>query len=390
MVRLGDIVDFYSGGTPAKTKPDLWDGNVPWFSAKDIKRPVLDDSIDHVAGDVFSKTNLRRVPAGTVVLVVRGMILAHTVPISVLGVDAAINQDLKALIPKVNVDSTFLAAMLRAQHAAILAQVSTAAHGTTKLETRVLESIQIPLPPLDEQRRIAEILDHADALRAKRRQVLAHLDDLAQSIFRDMFGDADDFPEQVPFSDVATLVGGRNLVADDSTAASEFRVLKISAVTTGRFRPGEAKALPSGYVPPTEHLVRRGDLLMSRANTTDLVGAVALVDVDATGLVLPDKVWRFVWRSPESEPIFIHALLSSPAMRRRISRLSSGTGGSMKNVSKAKLSRMPMPSVAPVRQREFVDRVEAIFNVYRHQRQAMAGLDELFASLEASAFRGEL
>lgn len=83
--------------------------------------------------------------------------------------------------------------MLRAQHAAILAQVSTAAHGTTKLETRVLESIQIPLPPLDEQRRIAEILDHADALRAKRRQVLAHLDDLAQSIFRDMFGDADDF-----------------------------------------------------------------------------------------------------------------------------------------------------------------------------------------------------
>lgn len=62
----------------------------------------------------------------------------------------------------------------------------------------------------------------------------------------------------------------------------------------------------------------------------------------------------------------------------------------MKNVSKAKLSRMPMPSVAPVRQREFVDRVEAIFNVYRHQRQAMAGLDELFASLEASAFRGEL
>lgn len=293
--------------------------------------------------------------------------------------------------PAPQVDARYLMRFLRTESVRATGELRmTGSGGQRRVPVKYLQSLEVPLPPLDEQRRIAAILDHADALRAKRRQVLAHLDGLTQSIFRDMFGDADDFPEQVPFSDVATLVGGRNLVADDSTAASEFRVLKISAVTTGRFRPGEAKALPSGYVPPTEHLVRRGDLLMSRANTTDLVGAVALVDVDATGLVLPDKVWRFVWRSPESEPIFIHALLSSPAMRRRISRLSSGTGGSMKNVSKAKLSRMPMPSVAPVRQREFVDRVEAIFNVYRHQRQAMAGLDELFASLEASAFRGEL
>lgn len=390
MARLGDVVDFYSGGTPSKSSPELWDGGVPWFSAKDIKKPRLEDSADHVAEDVFTKTRLRRLPAGTLVMVVRGMILAHTVPISVLDVEATINQDLKALIPREEVDPTFLAAMLQAQHSSILAQVSTAAHGTTKLETRVLENVQVPLPPIDEQRRIAAILDHADALRAKRRQVLAHLDDLTQSIFHDMFGDPESWSGQVPFGDVVTLTGGRNLVADDSSADSEFRVLKISAVTTGRFKPGESKALPDGYVPPPEHMVRRGDLLMSRANTTDLVGAVALVDGDPDRLVLPDKVWRFNWHDPESEPLFFHSLLRTPSMRRQISRLSSGTGGSMKNVSKSKLNRMLVPMVVVGDQRRFVAKVDAAAHIYWQQLEASRALDELFASLQSRAFKGEL
>mgnify|MGYP000663346633 CR=1 FL=1 len=161
-VPLGDVVDFYSGGTPPKANAALWQGDVPWFSAKDMKRPRLADSADHVAEDVFKRTSLRRLPAGTIAMVVRGMILAHTVPISILDVDAAINQDLKALLPKREVDTSFLAAMLRAQHDSILSQVTTAAHGTKKLDSRVLESIPIPLPPLPEQRRIVTILDHDD------------------------------------------------------------------------------------------------------------------------------------------------------------------------------------------------------------------------------------
>ena len=180
----------------------------------------------------------------------------------------------------------------------------------------------IPAPPLPEQRRIAAILDHADALRAKRRQVLTHLDSLTQSIFNDMFGDPDDSSDNVNFGSIASLSGGRNLVADDSSANSPFRVLKISAVTTGQFKPEESKPLPPDYAPPNEHLVRTGDLLMSRANTTELVGAVAYVSSAPPNLALPDKVWRFSWQV-DAEPVFYHALLSTPPIRRRISRLSS-------------------------------------------------------------------
>lgn len=388
-VALGEVVDFYSGGTPSKSKPAYWQGVVPWFSAKDMKRPRLTNSADHIADEVFRSTSLRKLPAGTIAMVVRGMILAHTVPISILEVDAAINQDLKALLPKREVDTSFLAAMLRAQHATILSQVSTAAHGTKKLDARVLENLQIPFPPLPEQRRIATILDHADALRAKRRQVLTHLKALTQSIFNDMFGNPDESRDNVDFGSLANLAGGRNIVAADSASDTPYRVLKISAVTTGQFKPHESKPLPPDYVPPVDHLVRAGDLLMSRANTTELVGAVAYVSATPPNLALPDKVWRFQWKG-EAEPAFYQALFSTPAIRRRISRLSSGTGGSMKNVSKAKLETMPLPRVAVERQRDFVTRARRVAEQRGLLQGATVADNELFASLQARAFRGEL
>jgi type I restriction enzyme S subunit len=254
---------------------------------------------------------------------------------------------------------------------------------------RIVKDSGIPYCSLAEQRRIAAILDQADAIRAKRRQVLAHLDTLTQSTFHAMFGDPDAAVEVMRFGEVADLAGGRNLVADDARARSEYRVLKISAVTTGRYKPDESKPLPDDYVPPDAHIVRSGDLLMSRANTTELVGAVAFVDSTPPNLVLPDKIWRFRWKV-DAVPAFWHSLLSSPAMRRRISQLSSGTGGSMKNVSKAKLETMPVPLVSADLQRTFAARVERINAQRAVVQRALAADDELFAALQSRAFRGAL
>ncbi|CAI9409997.1 hypothetical protein HIDPHFAB_01399 [Nocardioides sp. T2.26MG-1] len=254
---------------------------------------------------------------------------------------------------------------------------------------RIVKASKIPAPALPEQSRIAAILDHADALRTKRRHVLSSLDSLSQSIFHDMFGDPDDATDTISFGQVTALTGGRNLVGDDSAAASDYRVLKISAVTTGEFKPDESKPLPPDYVPPASHLVRPGDLLMSRANTTELVGAVAYVSTTPPNLALPDKVWRFQWKVA-AEPVFWHALLSTPAMRQRISRLSSGTGGSMKNVSKAKLETMPVPKIDLKCQRAFADRAAQVTQRRMDVNRARLLDDHLFASLQFRAFRGEL
>jgi len=268
--------------------------------------------------------------------------------------------------------------------------MSFGATNRQRISEGLLLGLKIPLPSLDEQRRIVAILDQADALRAKGRQVLAHLDALAQSIFHDMFSLAR-IPTRRLDDIVLDLEGGRSLVASDDAVTSKYRVLKISAVTSNRFRPEESKPLPDGYEPPTHHLVRRGDLLFSRANTADLVGAVALVDQDAHGLALPDKLWRFVWREPDGvEPLYMWMLLQSSGMRHELSSRASGTGGSMKNISKAKLRSILLPWPSFDLQSEFAARVRMVNEESVMMRRRGECSDALFSSLQSRAFRGEL
>lgn len=259
--------------------------------------------------------------------------------------------------------------------------------GLNTISASTVRSAPTPLPSIAEQRRIATILDHAQDLRTKQAQVISNLDCLPEAIFLDMFGDPEDAVASgttVRFGEVAELQGGRNLVADDQDAASPFRVLKISAVTSGQFKPAESKALPADYIPPQDHLVRQGDLLISRANTAELVGAVAYVEDVPGDLVLPDKIWRFVWRDPRSVPVYYRTLFMTPSVRRRMSQLASGTGGSMKNISKAKLVQLELPKVGIAEQREFAHRVATI------PRPSLSTTDELLTSLQSRAFSGRL
>ncbi|WP_433608900.1 restriction endonuclease subunit S [Prescottella agglutinans] len=262
------------------------------------------------------------------------------------------------------------------------------------LSVKAIRAIRIPLPPLPEQRRIASILDHADALRSKRREALARLDELTQSIFIDMFGDpvANDreWPSCYVGDFVAGFDSGRNLVgaAEDVDA---YRVLKVSAVTSLAYRESESKPLPTGYEPPVNHLVRSGDLLFSRANTAELVGATAFVSETDGRTALPDKLWRFRWHddSPVA-PRFVEKLFQRPEFRKTLSDRATGSSGSMKNIS-----RMSVLSIAvglpPLNlQRKFEKSVERVESVRSRHFVALDELDALFTSLQSRAFRGEL
>lgn len=360
---LGAVDDVTAGGPKVQRNRYLGSGRLP----------VVDQGKEFISGftDDLSCRFQRPGP-----LVIFG---DHTKVLKYVDFPFAIGADgVKVLRAKQGFDAKFVYHYLRTVH---LPDAGYSRH------FKFLKSANVPQPPLDEQRRIAAILDKADGIRIKQKRVVDHLGGLADALFLDMFGDPDlalASRSIVRFGDVADLQGGRNLVADDQEAFSEFRVLKISAVTSGQFRPAESKALPSGYRPPADHLVRSGDLLISRANTSELVGAVAYVEDSPPNLVLPDKIWRFVWRDEESVPLYYRALFRTGSVRRRISQLSSGTGGSMKNISKAKLAELELPRVSSHQQREFARRIEAI------PVPALSEFDELFVSLQSRAFRGEL
>ena len=197
----------------------------------------------------------------------------------------------------------------------------------------------------------------------------------------------------VPVSSfVSRFEGGRSMDSDSNDAElTRNRILRISAVTTCYFKPDETKPVPDEYDPPVAHFVIPGDLLFSRANTSELVGAVALVPKCAGNFPLPDNLWRFVWRDDSKvEPRYVWALFQTPAVRREIARRATGTSGSMKNISQEKLFRIEVPLPAIDVQREFSSRVAGVEKLKAAQHASLAELDALFASLQHRAFHGEL
>jgi type I restriction enzyme S subunit len=258
------------------------------------------------------------------------------------------------------------------------------------------KKLAVPLPPLEEQRRIATILDKADALRQKRRIALQKLDSLTQSIFLDMFADpvanGFSFPMVPVSSFVSQFETGKSIAPnEDENADSRFRVLKVSAVTSHDYRPEESKPIPDGYLPPESHFVKPGDLLFSRANTADLIGATAYVASAEKNRLLPDKIWRFIWRdTAKIEPLFVWFLFRQPSIRRAIAQLATGTSGSMKNISQEKVLgiRVGLPPIA--KQRRFASAVSLWMRSRANMCSSMKMLGENFASLQHRAFRGEL
>jgi type I restriction enzyme S subunit len=179
---LTEVCHTYSGGTPSKANTSFWEGSVPWFSAKDMKADDLFDSQDHISEAVTNNTSLKLLRPDTVVIVVRGMILAHTFPVCVLRVAAAINQDLKALIPKVPLDAQFLANCLRVQAGPVLERVSEAGHGTKRLDAEGLHQISVILPPPKEQADFAKRVKAIQSIQATHRAALAESDALFASL----------------------------------------------------------------------------------------------------------------------------------------------------------------------------------------------------------------
>lgn len=179
---LDELVSFCSGATPSKANPAYWQGDVPWFSPKDLKSAVLLDSIDHISESVISSTSLKAIPPGTVLIVVRGMILAHTVPISIVETRCTINQDLKALIPRVEIEPVFLHTALTVQYARILGCVSTAAHGTKRIEIQDLKRIRIPRPGPVAEKEFAKRVERAASVARSAATQDAAIDELFSAL----------------------------------------------------------------------------------------------------------------------------------------------------------------------------------------------------------------
>ena len=147
------------GGTPSTKESEFWDGSIPWVSPKDMKRREIDSTIDTISEAALSGSAVKLIETPSVLFVVRGMILAHTLPVAVNRVPVTINQDMKAITPNSDFLVDYIAAMLRGAESELLGSVEIAGHGTRRLQTARWENLPIPLLSLDEQ---SEIVDRVE------------------------------------------------------------------------------------------------------------------------------------------------------------------------------------------------------------------------------------
>jgi len=171
-LQIGDLAKFSSGGTPSKQNSRYWGGSEPWISGKDLKTHYLETSIDTLTEEGFQVA--KKAPKGSSLILVRGMTLLKDFPVGYANRDVAFNQDLKALVPAKDVDGLFLSFLLVAEKHKIRQLVSTAGHGTGRLDTHLIQEYPINLPPLLEQKKIAQILSTWDRAITTTEQLLAN------------------------------------------------------------------------------------------------------------------------------------------------------------------------------------------------------------------------
>ncbi|MBE3948081.1 restriction endonuclease subunit S [Vibrio parahaemolyticus] len=135
-------------------------GEEPWISGKDLKSHYLYRSIDQLTTEGFHIA--KKAPLGASLILVRGMTLLKDFPVGYATREVAFNQDIKALLAKTNVDGLFLSFLLVGNKHKIKSLVTTAGHGTGRLDTDSLKEFPVDLPPLSEQRKIAQILSTWD------------------------------------------------------------------------------------------------------------------------------------------------------------------------------------------------------------------------------------
>jgi type I restriction enzyme S subunit len=385
-VAIGELVTIAGGGTPQRSNPDYFDGAIPWVTPKDMKAPELRDSSVRLTQRGLQESATKLVPADSVLVVVRSGVLKHSLPIAINRVPVALNQDMKALIAGPGLQPEYLAHYLRSITPEILRWVR--ATTADNFPVQRLRDLQLPLPPLVEQRRIADILDLADAVRGKRRQAIAHLDMLMQSIFVDMFGDpAKDGTED---QTVALISVCRRLT--DGThqppawASEGIPFLFVSNIVGGSISFDTQKFISESTwrALMSRCPIERGDVLYS---TVGSYGVPVTVDTDRP-FAFQRHIAHLKPDLDEVEPSFLRSMLASAYVRRQADRAARGVA--QKTVNLGDIAKF-LVLVPPLnRQREFAKRAGVVEDLRAMAHKSLTSLDALYLCLQHRAFGGEL
>ena len=393
IAQLGEIADLQAGvGFPVDLQGRS-SGDYPVAKVGDISRvgrsgeAVISGADHYIDEGDLARLRARPIPLGSVLFAKIGEAIRQNHRV-IAGCALLVDNNAMAAIPTNRVESRYLYQFLRTVDFYGLASATT----VPALRKSELKRLSVPLPPLDEQKRIAGILDAADALRAKRREAIAQLDALLQSTFLDMFGDPVINPMgwvEAPFGDIVTDTR-LGLVRSSREFGWDFAIpyVRMNALSSsGQFLPDEVQSTDANDEEAAVFSLRPGDFLFNTRNSRRLVGKVCVFP-GPEGWLFNNNLMRIRFQT-DVEPWVIAMQFGFRRVQRELEKRKSGTTSVFAIYWKS-LRTLPVLVPPSDLQHRFSVIVESVEHQRAIQRAHLSELDILFASLQSRAFWGDL
>ena len=391
-VRLSELCNMNSGGTPSRAIKEYYIGDIPWAKISDIESAeggIVNNTEEHITKAGLDSINNRIFPKGTLLLAMYGSVgkAAFT------GIEMSTNQAILGI--RIKEENRLDYSFLKYWFQTIKTQLLNRAVGGTlqNISLGIVKDLEIPLPPLPIQQRIAKILDAADALRRKDQELLRKYDELAQAIFIDMFGDPvkneKGWKEQI-IKDVAAK-GKHSIKAGPfgSSLKKEyykqtgFKIYGQEQVIADDFSIGDYYIDEEKFNELKNCSIQSGDVLISLVGTYGKISVVP--EVFQEGIINP-RLMKISLNRSLFNPYFFKFLLQTEHMYNRIGTYSRG--GTMDIVNVGIISEV-IVILPPL---DLQNRFMEILNSINEQKKVLQKKisDNLFESLLQQAFKGEL
>ncbi|RGG51694.1 restriction endonuclease subunit S [Roseburia sp. AF20-18LB] len=374
--KLGDVCEIVSGSTPKTNIEEYWDGDIKWITPAEINDDtyIITDSIRKITDLGAKKTGLSLFPEGTVILSSR----APIGKVAIAGCAMCCNQGFKNLICSDKILNKYLYWFLKGN----TPYLNSLGRGATfrEISKSIVAQIEINVPDIVYQKEVVDILEKISEVITRRKRELFALDNLIKARFVEMFGNLKITTTVARY--IAELRGGKSLAGNEKC---KNKVLKTGAATFGWFDPEQYKYLPTDYEPLAEHKVEAGDVIISRMNTPELVGACSYVFEAPEDMYYPDRLWKVIAKA-DTNPIFLWQLLWDREIRRQIKEKSGGTSGTMHNISKSKLLEIKCIDAPIELQNQFADFVKQVDKSKVAVQKALDETQMLFDSLMQKYF----
>lgn len=327
MARLGDICKIQSGGTPSRAESDYWNnGSIPWVKISDIKDKYLNNTEEYITETGLENSSAKIFPAGTILYT----IFATLGEVCILNINASTNQAIAGI--QVESDLVFKDYL----YYYLLSQkdtVSKMGRGVAQnnINMKMLREFEVPLPPLEEQRRIAALLDKVNDLIAKRRAQLDKLDLLVKARFVEMFGDPILNPmnwPSVPLSDMADIVSGvtkgRKTKEHDLI---EVPYMAVSNVKDGYIDWKTVKTIAATQSEIDQYKLLPDDVLMTEGGDPDKLGRGAIIKVPLENCIHQNHIFRVRLNETKILPAYFAEYLQHQKAKQYFLRCAKQTTG---------------------------------------------------------------